>query len=164
MRTIVEKELSPGQAAKRAPAYDARHSLSRTSGGDFARPNRTISALTYAKGLPRALLVCVGLVLASVPAFETIAGTVGRVTAVERNPNAVVIDGQRFLVVAESQVYGATPGSSDSAVVTFGAVSEGDLVVYEYDGAVIKSIQLVPAADIDAPPAAPLPVRPGQGG
>jgi hypothetical protein len=164
MRTIVDKELSPGQAARRAPLHGARKSLFRTAEAGLARPSRASSALTCAKALPRALLVCVGLVLATAPALETLAGTLGRVTAVQRNPNAVVIDGQRFLVVAESQLYEAIPGSSDPAVVSFGAVSEGDLVVYENDGAVIKSIQRVPAADIDAPPAAPLPVRPGQGG
>ena len=92
----------------------------------------------------------------------SIAETLGQVTAVERNPNAVVIGGERFRVSAATRLFEVTESSGEETVITWQSISVGDFVLYEANGAVLKTLQRMNPAAIDAAPPSPLQIDPGR--
>ena len=106
------------------------------------------------------LLVLVALALFASLASTAVAGTLGRIDAIERNPNIVIVNGEALRLTAESRLYGSDPALEQPTIITFRSLSAGDYVVVERDGSVIKTLQRIDAQSIDAPASAPVPIRP----
>jgi hypothetical protein len=76
---------------------------------------------------------------------------VGQITGIERNPNVIYISGERLAVTAESRLFESLGKREDEQVITWQALTVGDYVLFERDGAVLKRLKRVSSDDIDLP-------------
>lgn len=186
MNTDNLEPVSPGHRAKRAPTFFACRFAIKPCAGParagratvraaadrvaFRPPARTANALRArgagdCRSLLQSVVSAVSVAVLTAVAIAptgSIAGTLGRVGAIERNPNALIIDGRKYRVAAESTLTAAEKDGSAAAVITMRSIRVGDYVVYESDDSVIKSLQRVSPSNIDMPPAVPLPLQPGR--
>ena len=90
-----------------------------------------------------------------------VAETLGQVTAVDAELQVIEIGGEVLTVKANLEVIDAADGNGGeaSATMPWQALSAGDYVLFERDGAVLTGVQRVSPDSIDAPPASPAPLR-----
>lgn len=106
-------------------------------------------------GIAIGALVLVALAFAAGPGA---ASTLGQVTAIERNRNIIVIGAERLRVAAESRLFEKARGTGENVVITWQSLAVGDYVLYEHDGAVLRRLERMDPAAIDAPRASPAPL------